>query len=52
METFISLHELFHLMYHDGRTIECRVEKEKLNDMEYDALLNCRGKTLTLAMYV
>ena len=38
-------------MSHDDMTTECRAEKEKLNDTEYDALLNCKGKTLTLAMY-
>jgi hypothetical protein len=38
--------------YHDGMTTGCMTEREgKLDDIEYDALLNCRGKTLALAIY-
>jgi hypothetical protein len=38
--------------YHDGMTTGCMTEREgKLNEIENDALLNCRGKKLTLAIY-
>jgi hypothetical protein len=38
--------------YHDGMTTGCMTEREgKLNDIAYDALLNCRGKKLALAIY-